>query len=288
MKKRLTKEALLEFAYITLGIMIMSFAFSFFLVPMDVIIGGVSGLSIILRKWFDFDPALIVLILNMILLFFGLLFIGKNFFIKTVYGSLAFPLFIALFSMLAKLTEFYLDDYFLIVIFSSILSGIGLGLVIKYGGTTGGTEIPQKIMAKYLHIPFSASLYILDGAVIFLGFLAFQDVVKVLYAIIFVFITGFVIDLVVFSGFNKRAVYIISKQSEEIKQKLLYELNRGATNIIVSGAYTNNEQNMLVCVLSSREYFKLRTLIEHIDPNAFYYMVRASEVRGEGFTYEKK
>lgn len=288
MKRHWKKETILEFLYITAGIIIMSFAFSFFLVPMDVIIGGVSGLSIILRKWLDFDPALIVLILNMILLFLGLLFIGRNFFLKTVYGSLAFPGFIALFSILARVTNFYLDDYFLIVIFSSILSGIGLGLVIKYGGTTGGTEIPQKIMAKYLHMPFSLSLYILDGAVIFLGFLAFQDIVKVLYAVIFMFITGFVIDLVVFSGFNKRAVYIISRHSEEIKEKLLYELKRGATNIIVSGAYTKKEQNMLVCVLSSREYFKLRTLIEHIDPNAFYYMVRASEVRGEGFSYEKK
>ena len=95
-------------------------------------------------------------------------------------------------------------------------------------------------------------------------------------------------DAIIFSGFNKRAVYIISKKHDQIKERLLHDFDRGVTGIKVTGEYTNQEQKMLLCVLSSAEYYKLRTIIEEIDPNAFYFAVRASEVRGEGFTYERQ
>lgn len=288
MKYFLTKERIKEWLYINLGILLMALAYSFFLEPKNIVIGGVSGLAIIFKHLWNLDPAFVILVLNVALLFIGLFILGKDFFIKTIYGSLIFPLFVKLLSLLAQAINFKLDDFFLIVAFSSILSGVGLGLVIKHGGTTGGTEIPQKILFKLFHMPFSVSLYILDGLVIAAAYIVYRNIEVILYALIYLAIVGLVMDAIIFSGFNKRAVYIISKKHDQIKERLLHDFDRGVTGIKVTGEYTNQEQKMLLCVLSSAEYYKLRTIIEEIDPNAFYFAVRASEVRGEGFTYERQ
>lgn len=288
MKYFLTKERIKEWLYINLGILLMALAYSFFLEPKNIVIGGVSGLAIIFKHLWNLDPAFVILVLNVALLLIGLFILGKDFFIKTIYGSLIFPLFVKLLSLLAQAINFKLDDFFLIVAFSSILSGVGLGLVIKHGGTTGGTEIPQKILFKLFHMPFSVSLYILDGLVIAAGYIVYRNIEVILYALIYLAIVGLVMDAIIFSGFNKRAVYIISKKHDQIKERLLHDFDRGVTGIKVTGEYTNQEKKMLLCVLSSAEYYKLRTIIEEIDPNAFYFAVRASEVRGEGFTYERQ
>lgn len=288
----ITLERFIEFLKITIGVAIVALAFSFFLNPKDLVIGGVSGIGILLKNLIDgFNPAFTILILNIILLFIGLGLLGKDFFIKTVYGSLAFPVFIFLFDKLYAVIGIAEDiinlDMVVLVLFASVISGIGLGIVLKFGGTTGGTEIVQKIFFKYFHLPFSVSLYILDGIVILAGFLLnVMDFQTMLYAIIFTFTCGLVIDRVVYSGFNRRAVYIISKKNEEIKKHILEDFERGLTSIRVVGEYTNKEQVMLMCVLNSKEYNKLKTIVNEIDENAFYFVVRAHEVGGEGFTYE--
>ena len=288
----LSKKKLIEYFYITVGVAITSFAFSFFLNPLDLVIGGVSGVGILLKNIISgFDPAFTIFIVNIILLFLGLFLLGKDFFIKTAYGSIVFPFFIYIFSKLYEILKIDDDiqnlDMVLIVLFASILSGVGLGIVLKYGGTTGGTEVLQKIFHKFFHLSFSTSLYILDGLVIVAGLLTKVTNFQIfLYAIIFTSLCGQVIDAVVYSGFNRRAVYIISKKNEEIKKYILQDFERGLTSIKVIGEYTKNEQEMLLCVLNSNEYNKLKTIINEVDASAFYFVVRASEVGGEGFTYD--
>ena len=292
MEKIFAKKKILEFLYITLGVAISSFAFSFFLNPKNLVIGGVSGIGIILKnKSPIFDPALVIFVLNIVLLIIGYFLLGKDFLIKTLYGSLIFPLFILVFDVLYIAVDIDAEiqnlDMVLIVLFSSFITGLGLGIVLKFGGTTGGTEVVQKIFYKYFHLPFSTSLYIFDGLVIFAGFVldvtAFESF---LYAIVFTFLSGVVIDTVVYSGFNRRAVYIISKKNDEIKRHILEDFERGLSSIKVVGEYTKNQQEMLVCVLNSTEYNKLKTIINKLDPTAFFFVVRANEVTGEGFTYD--
>ncbi|HRT68781.1 MAG TPA: YitT family protein [Bacilli bacterium] len=292
MKALFTKKRILEFIYITCGVAIASFAFSFFLNPNNIVIGGISGISIIIKDLTGgYNPATMILILNVVLLLIGLIFLGKDFFIKTAYGSIMFPVFIWLFDFIYQIIaiDFSQMDMILVIVFSAIIMGSGLGIVVKHGGTTGGTEIPQKILFKYFHLPYSISLYILDGTVILLGFILMEQKIDfVFYEIIFMFICGFAMDLVIFSGFNKRAVYIISEKAEEIREELLTNFDRGVTGIKVIGEYSQSEKKMLLCVLSTLEYYKLRDFIGKIDKNAFFYAVRASEVRGEGFSYVKE
>lgn len=287
-----TRKKILEFFYITIGVAITSFGFSFFLNPKNLVIGGVSGVGILLKNFIPgFDPALTIFIINILLLFLGLFLLGKDFFVKTAYGSIIFPFFIFVFDIIYKVTgvdaEIQNLNMMLLVLFSSIISGIGLGVVLKFGGTTGGTEVVQKIFHKFFHLPFSTSLYILDGLVIFTGLLlGVTNFETFLYAIVFTALCGQVIDAVIYTGFNRRAVYIISKKSEEIKKHILEDFERGLTSIRVVGEYTKNTQEMLLCVLSSNEYNKLKVIINDIDENAFYFVVRANEVGGEGFTYD--
>lgn len=293
-KKYITKEHLKDWSIVTLGNLLVAFSFSFFLDPNNLVIGGTTGLATILRELFSIDPSITALVINTALLIIGLFLLGKEFFIKTVYSTLVFPVMIKVLNLLYNLItpkgEVLISDPMLVILFSSLILGIGIGLVLRQGGTTGGTEVGQKILFKYMHIPFSVSLFLIDGVIILLGALLIKeegqvmDFHMVLYAVIFAYISGLVMDQIVFSGFNSRAVNIISDKNEEIKQRILKDFERGVTEIKVVGGYTNNDKTKLVCLLSSNEFYKLKSIIHEIDPNAFFYVVRASEVSGEGFT----
>lgn len=289
-RKKDFKKKLKEWVNIILGVALASFSFSFFLNPNDIVIGGVSGVGILLKNLISgYDPAITILILNALLLILGLILLGKDFFLKTAFGSLLFPLFIGFFDFIYEILKADTTtlDMVLIALFAALIMGVGLGIVVRNGGTTGGTEVLQKIFFRFFHIPFSVSLFILDGLIISIGLiLKVMDLQTFLYAIVFTYLSGVVMDTVIFAGFNKRAVCIVSDKHEEIKEIILKNFERGVTGIRVIGEYSRQEKKMLLCVLSSQEYFKLRTIVESIDRNAFFFAVRASEVRGEGFTYE--
>lgn len=290
------KEKLKSFGILTLGVMLASFAFSFFLNPVNLVIGGVSGIGIIIKDVWGFEPSLAMLLVNLVLLLVSLILVGKDFFIKTIYGALTYPIFSFIFDHLYLFLTEKIDmfdivnlDMMLIIIFSSIIMGYGLGLVVKAGGSTGGTEIGQKILNRTCHFPFSLSLYLIDGTIIFLGFIIMKQSLEIiLFEVVFMVVCGFIMDTTIFSGFNKRAVYVISDKCEEIKEVLLRDFARGVTSIKVIGEYSKQDKKMIFCLMSSMEYMKLRNLIEEIDPKAFYYCMRASEVRGEGFSYESE
>lgn len=299
--KIFTKERLKSFLYVAIGVIIAAFAYSFFLLPNDIVIGGVSGIGVIVKGKSDIAniDGIVMEIINVCLLVFALLVIGKEFFLKTAFGSLTYPVFTTFFNWIYKLlNENYSsfdfaslaeNHYMLVIIFSAIIMGLGLGIAVKYGGSTGGTEVAQRIMYEKLHFPYSLSLYLVDGTIIVIGFFILQQPLHVLlYEIIFVYLSGVFMDMIIFSGFNKRAVYVISDKCDEIKDVLISEFERGVTSINVIGEYSQKSKKMIVCLLSSIEYNKLRDVIEKIDSKAFFYCVRANEVRGEGFSYVSK
>lgn len=299
MKKIFNKKFFKEYAFITLGVFLVALSFSFFLDPYDLVIGGVSGIAIILEQYMD--TSLVILLINGALLILGWFLLGKEFFIKTAYGSLMFPIITyplnLLYEVLVEINHGELlisnDEMLLITLFGAIIMGLGLGVAIKHGGTTGGTEIAQNICYKYFRMPYSLSLFLFDGIIVLIGFLALKSpegkyqFTFLLYAIIFIYISGLVTDQIVFRGFNKRAVYIISEHNDEIKKRILEDFERGVTQVQVVGGYTGKDRSKLVCVLSTSQFYKLKMIINDIDPKAFYYVVRASEVGGEGFTYDE-
>lgn len=319
-KEVLNKKKIKEFLTINFGVFLMAIAYGIFIDPNNLVIGGVGGLATVIREalanvtifGMHITSSFLILTLNIILLIFAVIFIGKSFFLKTLYASLIYPVYIFILELCIKALgdkfinlaqiakqlqiQNQLDDttvkvmvsgaYLVFVIFGAVISGIGLGLALKKGASTGGVDILQQIFLKYFKIPFSVSLFIIDGSIVLIACLYFQDLFIILYGISFILISGFVLDSIVFSGFNSRAVHIITKDPEKIKEKIFEILDRGVTEIYAHSGYEGREFKMIVCIMSNKEFYKIKSTILEIDNKAFIYVTRASEVHGEGFSYD--
>jgi uncharacterized membrane-anchored protein YitT (DUF2179 family) len=268
---------------ISLGIILMAAGFYFFLIPLQLVAGGVTGLGIVLEQVFGFSISVLVLIVNMILLLLGLLVLGKRIFVRSIYGSLLFPAVLFLMERFLPLLDFN-NDYLLGTVFGGAFVGIGFGLMLKYGGTSGGTDIPIKILYKKFGVPIGTSVYLFDGIIVGIGILAFYNdngLVAGLYALISIFISGKLADTVVVGGQTKKAMQIITNEPEAIKQAIYDTVSRGVTIVNIKGGYTNLDKTMLVTVITKQEYYRVRNIIARIDDTAFVYVTPASEIHGE-------
>ncbi|PAT02148.1 hypothetical protein CI105_02050 [Candidatus Izimaplasma bacterium ZiA1] len=283
-QKKLRKVTKFEqYAMITWGIILMVAGFYYFIIPSDLVTGGVTGLGLVINELFDVQISYIVLAFNMCLLLVGLLFLGKKVFLRSIYGSVIFPIFLFLFESFAPTLEME-KDFVIAATFGGLLLGLGFGYVIKYGGTSGGTDIPIKILNRKLKLPLSVSIYLIDGIVILLGVIVFYDqygIVTGLYAILSMFISGKVADMVVVGSNANKAVQIITDNPKEIKDSIFEYLERGVTELKIYGGYTKIEKTMLITVITRNEYYSLRNIIAEVDPKAFVYVTSATEIQGD-------
>lgn len=318
MKKiKITKKHIKDFLTINLGVFLMAMAYSILIDRNKLVIGGVGGIATILSNaitGLKINSSFIILIINVVLLLIALIFVGKKFFLKTLYTSLIYPVYVFMFEKIILLLQDVVPDlsltkeelaiklsdialgqnaanaimagsYLLVIIFGAVISGFGLGLALKKGASTGGVDIIQQILLDRFKIPFSISLLMIDGTIVTVAAIYFKDFFMILYGFLFIYLSGVVLDAIVFSGFNSRAVYIITSDPEAVKNKIYSVLERGVTEIYSRGGYRQEDKKMLVCVMSNNEFYKMKTLILEIDKRAFIFVARVSEVHGEGFTY---
>jgi uncharacterized membrane-anchored protein YitT (DUF2179 family) len=272
-----------QYAMITLGIVLMGAGFYYFLIPADLVAGGVSGFGLVLNRLFGWTISLTVFVLNMMFLALGFLLLGRKVFLRSIYGSLLFPFVLFLFETFSPLLDIE-NDFILGAVFGGGLLGLGFGYVLKYGGTSGGTDIPIKILHQKLKISISTGIYFIDGFIIFLGVIAFYDLHGIttgLYALITMFISGKVADMVVIGSDSKKAVQIITDNPNEIKQAVFASILRGITEVPIQGGFTNKKKTMLITVITKQEYYTLKNIVASIDPTAFLYVTPASEIHGE-------
>ena len=319
MKKiKITKKHIKDFLTINLGVCLMAMAYSSLIDRNKLVIGGVGGIATILSNaitGLKINSSFIILIINLVLLLIALIFVGKKFFLKTLYTSLIYPVYVFMFEKIILLLQDVVPDlsltkeelaiklsdialgqnaanaimagsYLLVIIFGAVISGFGLGLALKKGASTGGVDIIQQILLDRFKIPFSISLLMIDGTIVTVAAIYFKDFFMILYGFLFIYLSGVVLDAIVFSGFNSRAVYIITSDPEAVKNKIYSVLERGVTEIYSRGGYRQEDKKMLVCVMSNNEFYKMKTLILEIDKRAFIFVARVSEVHGEGFTYD--
>lgn len=319
MKKiKITKKHIKDFLTINLGVFLMAMAYSILIDRNKLVIGGVGGIATILSNaitGLKINSSFIILIINVVLLLIALIFDGKKFFLKTLYTSLIYPVYVFMFEKIILLLQDVVPDlsltkeelaiklsdialgqnaanaimagsYLLVIIFGAVISGFGLGLALKKGASTGGVDIIQQILLDRFKIPFSISLLMIDGTIVTVAAIYFKDFFMILYGFLFIYLSGVVLDAIVFSGFNSRAVYIITSDPEAVKNKIYSVLERGVTEIYSRGGYRQEDKKMLVCVMSNNEFYKMKTLILEIDKRAFIFVARVSEVHGEGFTYD--
>jgi uncharacterized membrane-anchored protein YitT (DUF2179 family) len=278
------RNYLVDVGLITLGIFLMAAGFYYFMVPYNLITGGIGGLAIVIQELFQFDVLVLVYVFNVSFLLLGWLVYGTSFFLKTILGSLVYPVALTMFALLE--IEYALvpitDDLLLAVIFSAVLMGGGFGLVIRHGGTTGGADIPIKIIYDYFKIPFSTAVYIVDGTIVVLGTLVFGLEIG-MYSVVAVFLIGFISDYVVTGGTKTISINIITDHAEAVKELIYQRTERGVSMIPITGGYSKSNKTMLLCVAFKKEYYLVIQAVHEIDKKAFVFVNTSSEVLGEGF-----
>lgn len=294
MKKRMkyklpkvpTKNILLEYGSIIVGAFIVAAGFVFFINPYKFVPGGVYSIGIVVHHFF---PAIAVgtvgLVIDVPLVLIGIRILGPKFGAKTLVGMVLTPIF------MNTLTYFIgednplglADELLLSCIFGGITLGIGLGLIFRARATSGGSDIIAMIIGKFNNMPVGQILIIVDSIIVLIGLVVFKDWKIPLYSWLIIYITGQVIDIIL-KGFSAdNALFIISEKHEEIRQVLMYNLERGGTYLKGEGMYTGEQKNVIFVVVSRRELPILKSMIHRIDERAFVSVISTSETMGEGF-----
>jgi len=275
-----------EIFEITAGVVLLSLGFYFFLLPLSLVIGGVMGISVLIQNYIS--VSLFMYIANTFLLILGLIFLGKEFFIKTIYATLLSPSIIWILEstipsnyFMSKMTE---SPLLIGALFGGIFIGTGLGIVLRNNATTGGMDIVQNMMKKYLHIPFSTAMYISDGIII--GIAVLVDFQLGLYAIFAMLLSGMIVDRISIEGKPGYTAFIVSHESKKIQNMIYERLDRGITKIKVIGGFTNEEKDMIVCTVDRAQLYNFKRIIKEADPKAFTFVTRTKETLGAGFTRE--
>lgn len=264
---------------VILGNMMLALGTAFFAVPANMIVGGATGLGLIVEKLCNVNYATIVFVVNMLALVIGYLTLGKKFVIGTVLSSFIFPIFLGLFENLS----FVSHDLFLSTVYAGLLIGVGQGIVFRVGYSTGGMDVPALLVNKKTGIPLSLSINVLDSLIL-LGQLFFSSLDGILYGLMVVFISTAVIDRVMMLGEKRIQVFVISNQYEKIATEIFKNINRGCTFVHVTTGYLQNEQKAVLCVVNMRQSVELQALILAIDPSAFIISNEIHSVNGRGFT----
>lgn len=273
--------------FIALGIAIMSFGVINFALTSTLGSGGVTGITLILHHLFGVNPGVSTLFINIPLLVIFYFFSDKKTFFLTIYGSLLFSLFLQVFEQIGSVVPDMSGNMTIAAIGFGLTIGIGSGLVMQENGTTGGVFILAKILHDKLHIPMSKTFLIFDSIVIVSSMFFFLGFIDMMYSLLAVYIMTVTIDRVqggVMVGFK---VLIFSNQHEEITKAIQEKLNRGATIVSGVGAYSNQERQIVLVVISKKELNALKEMVNAIDPECFVSVSHTYETLGEGFTFEK-
>jgi|UniRef100_A0A7C3SMX1 uncharacterized membrane-anchored protein YitT (DUF2179 family) len=272
-------KKIIDLLGITLGAFLIALSIDVFLAPNKLVGGGVSGIAIILYYIFKSPVGITMLLLNIPIFILGIKILGSSFGFKTLYGTFMLSFFVDLLNLF-KLP--IIKDPIIATVYGGILGGLGLGIVFKYGGSTGGTDILAQVFSHFSGLNLGQSLLIIDGIIVLSAGFIF-DFVLALYALLVIFIQGYSIDLVQQGLSYTKAALIFSDRPRDIGEKILKELGRGVTVFYGMGLYTEKEREILYCVVSQSEVGRLKEIIHKNDPKAFVVITPAHEVLGEGF-----
>ncbi len=280
--KQLSQTALA----VIIGDFIYALGVAFFIEPAGLIMGGSTGISLFLHHTFGLSTSNVVLVINTVLFLVGLAVLGKMFALNTLLSTFIFPFELKLTEYLASQITLT-DDIFLCTFFGGALIGISLGIVIKSGASTGGMDIPPLVLNKFFGTSISGAMWVFDVIILLIQAL-FSTREMVLYGIILVVLYTVVLDKTLVLGQSKTQIKVISKKSDEIRQAILSDIDRGVTILHAQTGYLHEETEIVLSIISKRELVKTERFIHEIDPDAFIIVARVTEVKGRGFSKSKK
>lgn len=283
----INSKSIQKIIMILLGNLLYSFAIAFFILPSGLITGGTTGIALFINYLTGLDISLFVLIFNIVMFIAGLIILGKTFALSTVLSSIAYPFMLSFAQWLNRLTGDLTHDLILCTIFGGLLIGIGIGIVIRAGASTGGMDIPPLVLNKKFGINVSVSLYVFDFTILILQ-MFFSSREQILYGILLVCIYTFALEKVLIMGKSKTQVEIISEKYKEINDLIITRFDRGTTIYQANGGFTGNEAHAVLTVINKRELFAIQEAVMKLDPAAFIIISQVNEVKGRGFTLQKK
>ncbi|MBQ3904461.1 MAG: YitT family protein [Eubacterium sp.] len=282
MAKKSWKDYIKTTLFIIVGNALLAFLVAAFIIPHDIIMGGTTGIAIVLNRIIPVETATLVLIQNIGLLILGLAVLGKKFFFTTVASSVLYPVFLGIMQKIPNIDKIT-DDTLLASLFAGVLMGISLGLVMRVGSSTGGMDVVNLVLHKWLHIPIAILVWATDIIVVG-GQALFVKPEKTLFGIVVLVLEAYALDKVMIFGKSQTQLYVISRNYEEIRKALISDLNLGVTMSNIETGLLENEQKAVLCVIPSRKLFDTTEKIQSIDPEAFITITKIKEVRGRGFT----
>lgn len=265
---------------LTIACVIFGIGVALFVDPNDLAPGGFTGLAIMINRLIPVNTGMLYLILNIPVILLGIRKFGWKFTVSTLYSILAVSLFTDLFHLMTPVTY----DPLLGAVFGGALIGVGIGLVMRNGGTTGGADIVIKCLKiRIPHMKTGTLMLMLDAAIIGMSGIVFGNFNAVLYGILSSVATSVALDFVLYGGDEARLIYIISDKAEGIAEKLLEDVDIGVTFLNGSGAYHNTEKKVIMCVVKKQLAPRVEEVVENDDKGAFMIITNASEIYGEGY-----
>ena len=272
--------------FILVGAAIMSFGLVNFNMQNKLAEGGFTGITLLLYFLFHWDPSYTNLLLNIPLFFIGWKLLGRNTFFYTLIGTFSVSLFLWIFQR-NTINMPLTNDLTLAALFAGGFTGIGLGIIFRYGGTTGGVDIIARLVHKYVGWSMGKTMFLFDACVITLSLLAYLNYKQAMYTLVAVLVGARVVDFMQEGAYTARGAMIISEQNGAIADKIMLEMDRGVTILKGFGSYTKNERDVLYCVVAKNEIVRLKNLITSVDPHAFVSITIVHDVHGEGFTLDE-
>lgn len=272
--------------FILLGSAIFSFGIVHFNMQNNLGEGGFTGITLLLYFIWEWDPAITNILLNIPLFFIGWKFLGRNTFLYTIIGTSAVSVFLSIF----QAYQFQIglqNDMTLVALFAGVFIGVGLGIIFRFGGTTGGVDIIARLVNKYAGWSMGRTMFLFDFVVIATSVFAILDLVEGMYTLVAVYVGARVIDFIQEGAYSAKGTTIISSQSEEIAGKILKEMDRGVTVLDGRGSFSGEKRDVLYCVVARNEIVRLKGIINSIDPHAFVAVSTVHDVLGEGFTLDE-
>ncbi len=281
MKATKVSEYIVKYVLVVLGSVLFAAGFQFFLYPNSIIVGGVSGVAMIINYLTELPVGIMTIILNIPLFVVAWKHFGVGFIISSLVGVLLSSVLV---DVLAVLKYCPTEDMLLACIIGGAIKGLGLGIIYYAGATTGGTDIIAKfVRLKFPYINFGTIVLLTDAVIILAFALIFDKVEAAMYAVIAMFVVSKVIDLVLYGIDNSNVCYIISEKSAELVTEITDRLSRGVTILEGKGAYSRKDKQVLLCVVKRTQIANIRKLIKNVDENAFFIVTDAKNVFGKGF-----
>lgn len=277
------KQQLKRLPQVLIGNILLAFAICAFVVPHGFMLGGSNGIALFLQNFVPLPLSVLNGILNVALFLVGLFCMGKSFAATSLLSTIIYPLIMAVFEQLPIGTLFQNEDPLLCAVFCALIAGLGIGIVVRAGGSTGGMDIPPIIMHKYTGIPVGTWLMIFDSVIV-IAQVCFNGLSGLLCSLLIILLISLVVNKTIITGEQKVQIIIISPAYEQIRQEILRTQDCGATMLDIETGMTQESQKAVFSVVYNKKYPEIRDAALRIDPKAFIVATEVKNVNGQGYT----